>query len=87
MMKTAFAPGTVSRPQEITLTADSLWSAYGTPDEIEIDCREGVVWITQEGDRRDIVLHAEQQYRTEKRGLVIVQAVGDARIVVHYERK
>jgi hypothetical protein len=84
-MKAAVVPGVTSSPQEITLAGKSLWSAYCNPNEIRIECQEGKVWITQEGDHRDIILEAEQQYRVDKRGLVIVQAVGDARILVNYE--
>jgi len=84
MMKTVLAPEKTTDYQKITLTSDSLWSAYGNPDEIEIECREGVVWITQEGDHRDIILHAGQRYGIEKRGLVIVQAIGDAKVFVNF---
>jgi hypothetical protein len=87
MMKAVLAPEKTTGPQKITLTENFFWSAYCRPNEIQIECQEGMVWITQESDHRDIILQAEQGYRIEKRGLVIVQAVGDARIVVHYERK
>lgn len=86
-MKAAVVPGITTSPQEITLTANSFWSAYCNPNEIHIECKEGEIWITQEGDHRDIILQAEQQYRIEKRGLVIVQAIGGARILVKYEQE
>ena len=85
-MKTAVVPGIATSPQKITLTANSLWSAYCNPNEIQIECQQGEVWITQEGDHRDIILKAEQQYRIVMRGLAIVQAFGGARIVVNYEK-
>ncbi len=84
-MKAAVIHGITTIPQKISLTENSLWSAYGDPNEIQIDCQEGEVWITQEGDHRDIILQAGQGYRVEKRGLVIVQAIGGARILVKYE--
>jgi len=67
----------------ISLAGNTFWSAYGRPDEIEIDCREGDVWITQEGDPRDIILHAGQQFRNGKRGLIIVQPFRSAMIMVN----
>jgi len=50
---------------------------------VEIECREGEVWITQEGDYRDIILRAGQRYGIEKRGRVIVQALAVAKILVN----
>ena len=82
-MKAAVVPGITTSPQKITLTANSLWSAYCNPNEIQIECQEGEVWITQEGDHRDIIIEAGQGYRVEKRGLLIVQAIGSARILVN----
>ncbi len=84
-MKAAVVQGITTIPQKISLTENSLWSAYCSPNEIQIECQEGEVWITQEGDHRDIILQAGQGYRVEKRGLVIVQAIGGARILVNYE--
>lgn len=86
-MRTAVVPGITTSPQKITLTVNSFWSAYCNSNEIQVECQEGEVWITQEGDHRDIILQAQQQYRIEKRGLAIVQAITDARILINYERK
>jgi len=75
--------GTTISPQKITLTENSFWSAHCRSNEIQIECQEGAVWITQEGDYRDIILHAGQRYGIEKRGRVIVQAIAGARILVN----
>lgn len=82
-MKAAVVPEITTSPQEIMLTANSFWSAYCNSNEIQVECQEGEVWITQEGDHRDIILQAQQQHRIEKRGLVIVQAITDARILIN----
>ncbi len=84
-MKAAVVQGITTIPQKISLTENSLWSAYCNPNEIKIECQQGEVWITQESDHRDIILQAGQGYRVEKRGLVIVQAIGGAKILVKYE--
>jgi hypothetical protein len=82
-MRATVDSGRTFSPKRVTLTENSYWSAYCRPDEIQIECQEGGAWITQEGDSRDIILHAGQRYRIEKRGLVIVQAIGRARILVN----
>jgi hypothetical protein len=43
-------------------------------------CLEGRLWLTQEGDARDIVLEPGQTARVEHGGLAIVQALRDARL-------
>jgi DUF2917 family protein len=48
-----------------------------------ICAREGVLWITEENSRKDVVLEAGGCYRLDKPGLTVVQAFGDAALVVN----
>ena len=41
----------------------------------EIVCHSGSVWLTQEGDPRDIVLGAGETFVLERRGQALVQAL------------
>lgn len=43
---------------------------------------DGTVWITREGDAADYVLRAGETFHAEARGLIVVQAMEDARMVV-----
>ena len=45
-----------------------------------ICAREGVVWITEENSRRDVVLEAGNCYQLGWPGLTIVQAFADASV-------
>jgi ferric-dicitrate binding protein FerR (iron transport regulator) len=47
-----------------------------------VACLADSVWITQEGDRRDIVLTAGESFRIERSGLTLVMALGDAAIAL-----
>jgi hypothetical protein len=47
-----------------------------------IECRSGKVWITQEGDPRDLVLARGEAAETEGHGLVLVEALSAALIRV-----
>lgn len=42
--------------------------------------REGTVWITEEGSRKDVVLENGACYRIGKPGLTLVQAFADASV-------
>lgn len=43
---------------------------------IIIHCQTGVLWLSEEGDARDIVLHAGQRYCLQTEGLIVLEAIG-----------
>lgn len=70
---------------EITLKKGDLWKTKRNSLGLYLLCREGIVWITQEGDARDIILQAGEEFRLDRPGLVIVQAFSEAKISVARE--
>ena len=48
-----------------------------------IECVGGVLWITQDGDPRDVVLGAGQSFRLDRPGRAVLFALADAGFVVH----
>lgn len=47
-----------------------------------VQCLEGVLWLTQQGDARDIVLEAGDKAMIERDGTSIVFALSDTRFVL-----
>ena len=47
-----------------------------------IDVFEGQVWITQDGDLRDVILEAGESFRFEGNHLTLVQAFRDSRVLL-----
>jgi hypothetical protein len=45
----------------------------------------GSVWITQEGDNRDIALNKGESFTVERSGSTLVSPFGDARICVSHK--
>ena len=43
-----------------------------------ICAREGVVWITEENSRSDVLLEPGQCFRLQKKGTAVLQAIDDA---------
>lgn len=43
---------------------------------------DGTVWVTEEGNPRDVVLRRGQRFLLARRGLALVEAFGDAAISV-----
>ncbi len=47
---------------------------------------EGMVWITQDGDLRDYFVGEGQTWRIERPGVVLIEAIDDARLIVFEPR-
>lgn len=45
-----------------------------------VDVAQGQIWITQEGDQRDLVIEAGQSWRIDRDGLTLIQALLTARL-------
>jgi hypothetical protein len=73
---------------DLSQTAASIAVHSGQPLRLEngygrrISVLEGHLWVTQDGDPRDIVLGAGEDFRFDRRATAVVSALdGDARIV------
>lgn len=73
---------------DLSLTAASIAVRNGQPLRLEhgygrrITVLEGHIWVTQDGDSRDIVLGAGEDFRFDRHTAAVVSALdGDARIV------
>jgi len=47
-----------------------------------VECLSGSLWITQDGDRRDIVLTAGEAFDFDRRGDALLSAFADSRYLV-----
>ncbi|HKS36592.1 MAG TPA: DUF2917 domain-containing protein, partial [Verrucomicrobiae bacterium] len=63
------------RRVEFALDADSLWRVEGNVRGLRIDCRQGRLWVTQEGSFADRILLPGQNFLAADGGAVVVQSV------------
>jgi hypothetical protein len=47
---------------------------------LRIACLSGAIWLTQEGDSRDIFLEKPERFTLDHSGLTLIQALGNAEI-------
>jgi Protein of unknown function (DUF2917) len=72
---------------EVELPAKSLLRIRGDSRGVTVVCRSGLCWLTQEADLRDYVLRKEENFRINRAGLVLVQALADAKIVLTGQKR
>ena len=66
----------------VELQAGDFWQASGDDRWKMIVCLRGMVWITQERDFRDYVLEAGDMFLITQSGVVLMQALEDARVEI-----
>ncbi|MBC7857660.1 MAG: DUF2917 domain-containing protein [Burkholderiaceae bacterium] len=70
-MKMNFDVAQIEMPRAQML---KLFDARGS----QVSCASGVLWITQDGERDDVVLGAGQSLRIQRDGLTLIYACKDA---------
>lgn len=64
----------------VHLAQGGLWSEHARSRQpLTLTCREGLLWLTCEGDAKDYVLRAGDTLRMERSGHVVVQALRPSR--------
>lgn len=67
-------------PEQVVLDEGAVWSLrLRTGGGLRLTCREGLLWLTREGDPSDKVVQAGGSVWLDGPGLVVVQALRPAR--------
>ncbi|TAN44212.1 MAG: DUF2917 domain-containing protein [Nitrospirae bacterium] len=70
---------------KISLNADSLARLEKSRGCAVVECTEGVLWVTQQKDFADYLLHKGERLRINTHGLVMITALTDAKVEVRAE--
>lgn len=65
----------------VELAAHAAWSIDDAVGR-EVMCDRGTIWLTQEGDERDIVLKAGEQFTIDSGGRVVISGITAAAVRV-----
>ena len=71
---------TPSNKIQLVLKEHQLVSLRGAKPRVSVDCKRGVLWITNSNDNRDHILGARQQFSPKRSGNVLIEAMRDASV-------
>lgn len=63
---------------ELLLQPHELLSLNNRRQPVAFSCKNGVVWITCEGEARDQVLRAGRRYTPKTKGSIVIEAISEA---------
>jgi hypothetical protein len=55
------------------------------PGGMWLECLAGTLWITHDGDCKDLVLEAGEHYQVQTNAVMLVHAISDARVLARPE--
>lgn len=63
---------------ELVLQPHDLLSLNTRQQPVAVTCKNGVVWITCEGELRDQVLRAGRRYAPKTKGSIVIEAIDES---------
>ena len=69
---------TPSKKVRLVLKKHQLFAMRGARPHVAINCKDGVLWITNSNDNRDHVLIASEKFSPRRKGTVLIEAMRDS---------
>jgi hypothetical protein len=63
---------------ELILQHRQVLSLREAEQQMAIECKSGVLWVTHSGEIQDYVLEAGKRYIPSTKGSIVIQALGEA---------
>lgn len=80
-LRTRRATGVRPSAHEVTALARHQVVERSRPIGVMVHCISGCLWLTHDGDCRDIVLHAGESHKCDRRERLLVQGLEDSRLL------
>lgn len=65
---------------ELLLQPREVLNLDNRQQQMAIECKNGVIWVTCAGEQQDYVLRAGRRYVPKTKGIVVIEAIDEARI-------
>ncbi len=63
---------------ELILRPHEVLNLNNTQHHMAIECKNGVIWVTCDGEYQDYMLRAGKRYVPKGKGNVVIEAIGEA---------
>ncbi len=54
--------------------------------QMAIECKNGVIWVTCAGEHQDHILHAGRRYVPKTKGTIVIEAINEARVDIEEKK-
>ena len=71
---------------ELLLQPHELLHLDNRHQPVVVACKNGVVWVTCEGELRDQILRAGRRYSPKTKGNIVIEAIGEACVDIEENR-
>ena len=71
---------------ELLLQPHELLSLNNRQQPVAVACKNGVVWVTCEGEARDQILRAGRRYVPKTKGSIVIEAIDEACVDIEENR-
>jgi hypothetical protein len=71
---------------ELLLQPHDVLSLNNREQPLAVACKDGVIWVTCEGEARDQILRAGRRYSPKTKGNIVIQAIGEACVDIEENR-
>lgn len=65
---------------ELLLHPREVLNLDNRQQQMAIECKNGLIWVTCAGEQQDYVLRAGRRYVPKTKGTVVIEAIDEARI-------
>ena len=65
---------------ELLLKKRQLLTLNEAQPKMAIECKEGVIWVTQNGQHQDYMLRPGRHYIPKGKGSLVIEAIDDSRV-------
>lgn len=65
---------------ELLLHSHQVLNLDNHQKRVAIECRNGEIWVTSEGEYRDHILRMGKRYVPMTRGAVVIEAIHDSQV-------
>lgn len=71
---------------ELLLQPRELLRLDNRQQPVAVTCKNGMVWVTCDGELNDHVLDAGRRYSPETKGSIVIEAIGEACVDIEESR-